>query len=79
MSTGGDNDDSTPKRFRRLRFNPLREILPYVCIVVGIVMAARHGFTFAENEGVLVICSLALVAVGIIAIPVNLWMKKRDL
>ena len=79
MSTGGDNDDSTPKRFRRLRFNPLREILPYVCIVVGIVMAARNGFTFAGNEGVLVICSLALVAVGIIAIPVNLWMKKRDL
>lgn len=79
MSTADDNDDSTPKRFRRLKFNPLREILPYVCIVLGIVMAARRGFTFTGNEGVLVICSLALVAVGIIAIPVNLWMKKRGL
>lgn len=62
-----------------MKFNPLREILPYVCIILGIVMAARRGFTFTGNEGVLVICSLALVAFGIIAIPVNLWMKKRGL
>jgi hypothetical protein len=79
MSSADDTDDSTPKRFRRLKFNPLRELLPYVCIVLGIVMAARHGFTFAGDDGVLVICSLALVAVGAIAIPVNLWMKKRRL
>ncbi|WP_374946420.1 hypothetical protein [Agreia sp.] len=79
MSIADDNEDSTPKRFRRLRFNPLREILPYVCIILGIVMAARHGFTLAGNEGVLVICSLALVALGVIAIPVNLWLKKRGL
>ena len=79
MSEDRGHDNSTPKRFRRLGFNPLREILPYVCIVVGIVMAARNGFTFVGDDGVLVICSLALVAVGVIAIPVNLWMKKRGL
>jgi hypothetical protein len=78
MITAGDTD-STPKGFRRLKFNPMREFLPYVCIILGIVTAARHGVTFAGNEGVLVICSLALIAVGAIAIPVNLWMKKRGL
>lgn len=42
-------------------------------------MAARNGFTLAGDEGVLVICSLALVAVGAIVTLVNVWMKKRGL
>jgi hypothetical protein len=76
MSENRSTDD-TPRRFRTLRFNPLREMLPWVAIVVGIVQTARAGT--GAIDPIFTMLGLVLIVVGGSGFFVGRWLEKRNL
>ncbi|GAB3607527.1 hypothetical protein GCM10027413_29360 [Conyzicola nivalis] len=80
MSERNAAGDPVPKRFRRLRFNPMRDVLPWVAAVVGIFMAIRGAFDLSasgDSQGLIV--GLSLTAIAIAAFCINRWQSKRGL
>jgi len=72
-----ENEDATPRRFRRMRFNPLRDVLPWVAVVVGIVFAIRAAV--GEMGSIFLILGPALSVFGVVAFIVFRWMARRGI
>jgi hypothetical protein len=69
--------DETPRRFRTLRFNPLREVLPYVAIALGIFHTVRAAT--GVMDPIFLTTGPILIVIGVAAIFIFRWMKKRGL
>lgn len=72
-----NSTDGTPRRFRTLRFNPLREVLPYVAIALGIFHTVRAAT--GAMEPIFLTTGPILIVIGVAAILIFRWMKKRGL
>lgn len=80
MSNTDEKANETPRRFRTLRPNPLRDVLPWGAVVVGIVHAVRGGFELAHGSSPLqLLVGLGLAALGIIAFVIYRWQARRGL
>ena len=77
MSDEDDNTDARPRRFRTLRFNPLREVLPWVVIVVGVFQFIQAAT--GAMDSVFLIIGPVLIVIGISAFFLARWMKKRGI
>lgn len=78
--TGEDETSGLPRRFRRLRLNPLRDVLPWVVVVVGVLVIVRGSFDLAGHHapGPLFV-GVGLVVIGSAVFFVNRWQARRGL
>lgn len=60
-----------------MRFNPLRDVLPWVAVVVGIVFAIRAAV--GEMGSIFLILGPALSVFGVVAFIVFRWMARRGI
>lgn len=80
MTEDGAESGQVPRRFRRLTFNPLRDALPIVAVIVGAVMAIRAAWGLSSGgDPTLVYVGAGLVVVGVVVFFVNRWQAKRGL
>jgi hypothetical protein len=82
LSVSGDDDDvnETPRRFRTLRPNPLRDIYPWVVVATGIILAVRGGADFSHGDSPEnLFIGIGLAALGIIVFCINRWQARRGL
>jgi len=78
MSESSDGDESVPRRFRRLRFNPLRDVMPWVAVVVGLFLVVRAALGRSPGDDpVWLVMGLVLAAVGIVVFFVDRWQARR--
>lgn len=49
MTEDGVGDTQVPKRFQRLKFNPLRDVLPAVAVIVGVFIAVSAVARLADG------------------------------
>lgn len=78
--TDEDETSGTPRRFRTLRPNPLRDVLPWVGVVVGVVLVVRGVFDLVNRLGsdeLLVGAGLAVI--GLVVFFINRWQARRGL
>lgn len=72
------NDDDVPPRFRRLRVNPLRDVLPIVVGVVGVVVAVSGWLRMnAGGDPLNPLVGVGLAVLGIVTFFINRWQAKR--
>jgi hypothetical protein len=74
---GETGRDEMPRRFRTLRFNPLRQVLPYVAIALGIFHTVRAAT--GAMDPIFLTTGPILIVIGVAAIFIFRWMKKRGL
>lgn len=74
-------DDTTPRRFRRLPHGgPLRLLMPWICVIVGVAMAVKGAIDLqVRGDGLFVVLGAGLVIVGVVAFFVYRWLEKRGL
>ena len=78
MSESTDGEKPVPRRFRRLKVNPLRDVLPWVAVVVGSVLVVRAALGRSPGDDVVwLVMGLALTALGIVVFFVNRWQARR--
>lgn len=76
----GAKSRQLPQRFRRLKFNPLRDVLPVVAVIVGAFMAIRASLGLSRGGNpTLVYVGAGLVVVAVVVFLVNRWQAKRGL
>lgn len=77
MSESTDGEKSVPRRFRRLRSNPLRDVLPWVAVVVGLVLVVRAALGRSPGDDIVwLVMGLVLAALGIVVFFVNRWQAR---
>lgn len=77
-----DNVDGRrgPKRFQRVRFNPLRDVLPVVLVVVGAFVAIRAVVGLGGGgDALFVYVGSGLIIVGVLVLIINRWQARRGL
>lgn len=78
--TDEDETSETPRRFRTLQPNPLRDVLPWVAVVVGVVLIIRGVFDVSRHDDpARLLIGLGLAALGVVVFFVNRWQSKRGL
>jgi hypothetical protein len=74
----GERDDETPQRFRRLRFNPLRDVLPWVVVVVGLIEVVRGLIGIGHGGGpAMLLIGLGMVVIGVVVFIINRAQTRR--
>ncbi|WP_146243996.1 hypothetical protein [Curtobacterium sp. MCBD17_013] len=80
MSDGDEEADETPRRFRTLRPNPFREVLPWIVVGVGVIQAVRGGIDLAHGGGPgTMVIGIGLAVLGIVLFVINRWQARRGL
>jgi hypothetical protein len=80
MSDGHEETNETPRRFRTLRPNPLRDVLPWVAVAVGIIQSVRGGINLTHGGSpVQILIGVGLAVLGIIVFAINRWQARRGL
>jgi hypothetical protein len=80
LMTDEDETTGTPRRFRTLRPNPLRDVLPWVAVVVGVVLIIRGVFDISRHDDpAQLLIGFGLAALGLVVFFVNRWQSKRGL
>lgn len=80
MTEDGAEGRHVPRRFRRLKFNPLRDVLPIVGVIVGAFLAIRAVLGLSNGgDPTLVYVGSGLVVIAIVVFFVNRWQAKRGL
>jgi hypothetical protein len=80
MTEDGPEGTGVPKRFRRLKFNPLRDVLPIVAVLVGMVLAVRAVAGLADGgDPLLIYVGSGLAVLGMAVFFINRWQRKRGL
>jgi hypothetical protein len=75
-----DETTETPRRFQTLRPNPLRDFLPWVAVVVGVVLILRGFFDASRHDSpAQLLIGAGLAAIGLVVFFVNRWQSKRGL
>ena len=78
MSESTDGEKPVPRRFRRLSFNPARDVLPWVAVVVGLVLVVRAALGRSPGDDIVwLVMGLVLAALGIVVFFVNRWQARR--
>jgi uncharacterized membrane protein len=78
MSESSDGDESVPRRFRRLRFNPLRDVMPWVAVVVGLFLVVRAMVGRSPGDDpVWLVMGVVLAVIGLVVFFVNRWQARR--
>ncbi|WP_416393256.1 MULTISPECIES: hypothetical protein [unclassified Curtobacterium] len=78
--TDEDETSGTPRRFRTLRPNPLRDVLPLVGVVVGVVLVVRGVFDLVNRLGPdELLVGAGLAGIGLVVFFVNRWQARRGL
>lgn len=72
-----DEEDETPRRFRRLQPNPLRDVLPWVVVVVGAFLVGRGALTLSRGGAEQLFIGLGLAVLGVVVFLINRWQSKR--
>lgn len=74
-------DETTPRRFRRLPHGgPLRLLMPWVCIVVGVGMLVKGAIDAqVRGDALYSLLGAGLVVLGVVVFFVNRWQEKRGL
>ena len=68
----------TPRRFRTLRFNPLRDVLPWVAVAAGVVLTIRAIAAIgSDGDAGFALAGPVLVVLGIAVFFINRWQAKR--
>jgi hypothetical protein len=80
MTEDGPEGTGVPKRFQKLKFNPLRDALPIVAVVIGVFMAVRAVAGVAGGgEPLLIYVGSGLAVLGMAVFFINRWQRKRGL
>jgi hypothetical protein len=80
MTEEGAEGRQVPRRFRRLAFNPLQDVLPVVAVIVGAFMAIRAASGLSNGgDPTLVYIGAGLVVVAVVVFVVNRWQAERGL
>lgn len=80
MTEDGAGDTQVPKRFQRLKFNPLRDVLPAVAVIVGVFIAVRAVARLADGgDPLLIYVGSGLAVAGLAVFFINRWQGKRGL
>lgn len=75
-----DEATGTPRRFRTLRPNPLRNVLPWVAVVVGVVLIIRGAVDVSRHDSpAQLLLGAGLAVIGLVVFFVNRWQAKRGL
>jgi hypothetical protein len=70
--------EQTPRRFRSLRFNPLRDVLPWVAVAAGLVFTVRGVAAVVETgDATWLIVGPGLAVLGVAAFFINRWQARR--
>ena len=78
MSESTDGEKPVPRRFRRLKSNPLRDVMPWVAVVVGLVLVVRAARGRSPgDDAVWLVIGLVLAALGVVVFFVNRWQARR--
>ncbi|WP_267423227.1 MULTISPECIES: hypothetical protein, partial [unclassified Curtobacterium] len=78
--TDEDETSGTPGRFRTLRPNPLRDVLPWVAVVVGVVLVVRGFFGLTDHHGPeQLFVGAGLSVIGLVVFFINRWQARRGL
>jgi hypothetical protein len=80
MTDDGAGNMRVPKRFHKLTFNPLRDVLPIVAVIVGVFMAVRAVAGLADGgDPLLIYVGSGLAVLGVAVFFINRWQRKRGL
>ena len=80
VTEDGAEGRKVPRRFRRLKVNPLRDALPVVAVIGGAFVAIRAASGLSnEGDPTLVYVGAGLVVVAVLVFFVNRWQAKRGL
>jgi hypothetical protein len=77
-----DSEDGmqVSKRFQRLHFNPLRDVLPIVAVVAGAFIGIRAALQLSSGGNALFLyVGSGLIVIGVLMLIVNRWQAKRGL
>ena len=78
MSESTDGEKPVPRRFRRLKSNPLRDVMPWVAVVVGLVLVVRAALGRSPgDDAVWLVMGLVLAALGVVVFFVDHWQARR--
>jgi hypothetical protein len=78
--TDEDETSGVSRRFRTLRPNPLRDVLPWVGVVVGVVLVVRGVFDLARRHGPeQLLVGAAIAVIGLVVFLINRWQARRGL
>lgn len=70
--------DSPPRRYR-WKYGPLRLVMPWVCVVVGVGMVIKGLATPQYDGTTFVVLGIGFVILGVAAAVVARWMAKRGI
>ncbi|MBD8661409.1 hypothetical protein IFT72_14570 [Frigoribacterium sp. CFBP 8754] len=80
MTEDGAGDRRVPKRFQKLKFNPLRDVLPIVAVIVGVFLAVRAVAGLAGGgDPLLIYVGSGLAVLGVAVFFINRWQRRRGL
>jgi hypothetical protein len=80
MTEDGAEGRRAPRRFRRLKFNPLRDVLPIVGVMIGAFLAIRAVLELSDGgDPTLVYVGSGLIVVAVSVFFVNRWQAGRGL
>ncbi|NII52078.1 hypothetical protein [Frigoribacterium endophyticum] len=80
MTEDDSEGTGVPKRFQKLKFNPLRDVLPIVAVIVGVFMAVRAVAGLADGrDPLLIYVGSGLAVIGVAVFVINRWQGKRGL
>jgi L-lactate permease len=80
MTEDGAGDRRAPKRFQKLKFNPLRDVLPIVAVIVGVFLVVRAVAGLADGgDPLLIYVGSGLAVLGVAVFFINRWQRKRGL
>lgn len=72
--------NSQPRAYK-WRYGPLRLVMPWLCVGVGILMTIRGALAVSSGDGdpLFLLLGTSLIVLGIIAFFVYRWMAKRGI
>ncbi|OIH93741.1 hypothetical protein [Curtobacterium sp. MCBA15_001] len=74
------DDDPTPRRFRTLRPNPFRDVLPWVVVGLGLVLVLRGVVDLGRHGGPeQLLIGVGLAVLGVVVFLINRWQARRGL
>ncbi|MBF4590429.1 hypothetical protein [Curtobacterium sp. VKM Ac-1395] len=80
MSDGHEEANETPRRFRTLRPDLLRDVFPWVVVAVGIIQSVQGGIDLAHGGSPAhMLIGLGLAVLGIVVFLINRWQARRGL
>jgi uncharacterized membrane protein len=78
MNDSTEGEAPGPRRFRRLTFDPLRHVMPWVAVVVGLFLVVRAALGRSPGDDApWLVMGLALVVVGIAVFVVDRRRARR--